>query len=139
METKVYTFYEQTIIDNIDFKGYGIDNEGYLYDKIKTLYNIFKKEYGFMIERVGEVNAFKEWLQGLPSVLTVPFMNSEILSIAKDNGFFTITRSTIYPDNTKTEEQVYAEGRALENMEDRFLNHYWTNLALAFFNLKDNL
>ena len=123
METKVFTFYEQTIIDNIDFEGYAITNEGYLYDKIKTLYNIFKQEYGFMIDRVGEVNAFKEWLQGLPSVLTVPFMNYEILENAKKAGLL-------------TKDDV--EWR-MEKQENRFLELYWTKLALAFFELKNNL
>ena len=123
METSVYTFYEKTIIDNIDFDGYGISNDGYLYDKIKTLYNIFKKEYGFMIGRVGEVNAFKEWLQGLPSVLTVPFYNHEILNNAREAGLL-----------TAGDEDWFKE-----DQEDKFLDRYWTRLANAFFTLKDNL
>jgi hypothetical protein len=139
MKEVVYTFYEQIIIDNIDLEPYDISNDGYLYDKIKTTYNIFKKEYGFMIPRVGEVNAFKEWLMGLPSVLTVPFLNSEILSLSKENGLLNVRLITNHLDGTTTDEEVYAEGRMLENIEDRVLNRYWTNLALAFFNLKDNL
>ena len=133
------SFYENTIVDNIDLESYGLSNDVYLYDKIKTTYNIFKQEHGFMIERVGEVNAFKEWLMGLPSVLSVPFMNSEILSLAKDNGFLNVQCITNHVDGSATTEYVYAEGRMLERIEDRFLNNYWTNLALAFFNLKDNL
>jgi hypothetical protein len=123
MEASVYTFYEQTIIDNINFEGYGIDNDGYLYDKIKTLYNIFKQEYGFMIERVGEVNAFKEWLQGLPSVLTVPFYNYDIINNAREVGLLRATSDDWFK----------------EKEEDSFLDRYWDRLALAFFNLKDNL
>jgi hypothetical protein len=123
MEASVYTFYEQTIIDNINFEGYGIDNDGYLYDKIKTLYNIFKQEYGFMIERVGEVNAFKEWLQGLPSVLTVPFYNYDIINNAREVGLLRATSDDWFK----------------EKEEDSFLDRYWYRLALAFFNLKDNL
>lgn len=133
------TFYENTIVDNIDLESYGLSNDVYLYDKIKTTYNIFKQEHGFMIERVGEVNAFKEWLMGLPGVLSVPFINSEILSLAKDNGFLNVQRTTSHTDGSATTEYVYAEGRMLERIEDRFLNNYWTNLALAFFSLKDNL
>lgn len=133
------TFYENIIVDNIDLESYGLSNDVYLYDKIKTTYNIFKQEHGFMIERVGEVNAFKEWLMGLPSVLSVPFMNSEILSLAKNNGFLNVQCTTNHADGSTTTEYVYAEGRMLERIEDRFLNNYWTNLALAFFNLKDNL
>jgi hypothetical protein len=111
------TFYEQTIIDNIDFDGYGFSNDMYLYDKIKTTYNIFKKEYGFMIERVGEYNAFKEWIQGLPSVLTVPFMNYDIIENARKAG--------IVINN--------------EVNQDRYINTYWSRLSQAFFTLKNNL
>ena len=116
-------FFENTIIDNIDLESYGLSNDVYLYDKIKTTYNIFKKEYGFMIDRVGEVNAFKEWLQGLPSVLTVPFYNYEIL------------------ENARKESLLQSESNDWfkEREEEKFLDNYWTRLSLAFFNLKDNL
>lgn len=124
MEANVYkTFFEKTIIDNINFEGYGFSNDMYLYDKIKTLYNIFKQEYGFMIERVGEVNAFKEWLQGLPSVLTVPFYNYDIINNATEAGLLTATSDDWFK----------------EKQEDSFLDRYWIRLSEAFFNLKDNL
>jgi hypothetical protein len=108
------TFYEKTIIDNIDFDGYGFSNDMYLYDKIKTTYNIFKKEYGFMIERVGEMKAFSEWLSGLPSVLTVPFYYNEMIQNAKDFG-------VVIKD------------------EDEFCATYFDRLSNAFFTLKNNL
>lgn len=117
------TFYENTIVDNIDLESYGLSNDIYLYDKIKTTYNIFKKEHGFMIERVGEVNAFKEWLQGLPSVLTVPFYNHDILENARKEYLL------------KSEEKDWFKDKE----EQKFLDNYWTRLSLAFFNLKDNL
>lgn len=133
------TFFENTIIDNIDLESYGLSNDVYLYDKIKTTYNIFKNEYGFMIERVGEVNAFKEWLMGLPSVLSVPYLNSDILQMAKENKFLNVRAITKHSDGTITDETVQADGRMLERMEDRFLDKYWINLAIAFFDLKHNL
>jgi hypothetical protein len=118
MKTSFYTFFEQTILDNIDFEGYGIKNDGYLYDKIKTLYNIFKREYIHENNKhLNEVYLFASWLQGLPSVLTVPFNNSEILENALLNGF-----------DVSTEDKEYL-----------FLNEYWNNLAKAFFTLKENL
>jgi hypothetical protein len=124
MEANNYkTFFENTIIDNINFEGYGFSNDMYLYDKIKTLYNIFKQEYGFMIERVGEVNAFKEWLQGLPSVLTVPFYNYDIINNAREKGLLTATSDDWFKGKD----------------EDSFLDRYWIRLSEAFFNLKDNL
>ena len=112
------TFFENTIIDNIDFDGYGLSNEMYLYDKIKTLYNIFKGEYVHQNNKhINEVILFKEWLQGLPSVLTVPFYNYEILENAKKSGY-----------KFKNEDD-----------EDDFCDSYWLNLSKAFFTLLDNL
>lgn len=117
---KTYTFYEQTIIDNIDFDGY--DSEKFkdypLYNKIQEVYSIFKKEYihdnnKFMNEQI----LFKEWLQGLPSVLTVPFYNYDIITNAKESGFAFET----------------------EYQQTRFIDAYWSRLANAFFTLKENL
>lgn len=113
------TYFEQTIIENIDLSGYGIDNEGYLYDKVKTTYNIFKREYGYNIERMGEKKAFCEWLQGLPSALTVPFYNYDILNRA-------------YLHNE-------IQANATEEQEDKFLDTYFMNLSSAFFTLYNNL
>ncbi len=140
------TFYKQTIIDNINFEGYednldilgvsmkeGFDHE--LYVNIHNVYHIFKNEYGFMCTTIGEYNAFKEWLQGLPSVLTVPFYNYDILENAKNAGFFMVTLI----DNDGNREQVMAEGRTLLRKQDKFLDTYWAELSLAFFNIKDEL
>jgi hypothetical protein len=142
------TFYEQTIIDNIDFSGYedGLDmmgvgsviNEEFdqeLYVNIHNVYHIFKVEYGWRVLQVGEYNAFKEWLQGLPNVLTVPFYNYDILENAKKAGFFMITLI----GNDGESEQVMAEGRALLRKQEKFLDTYWSELSFAFFTLKENL
>ena len=120
------TFYENIIINSIDLEAYDLNNEVYLYDKIKTTYNIFKSEYLYEnnLRRYGtEQNCFKNWLQGLPSVLTVPFYNYEILKLGRENF---VSLSTGSP-------------KTIERQEDRFLNNYWDNLAAAFFTLKDNL
>lgn len=124
METSTFTFYEQTILDNIDFESYGFDNDVSRYDKIKTLYNIFKREYVHgNNQHQGEIFLFSEWLRGLPSTLTVPFYNGEILEnalqFAKDNGDKAL--------------------RAKLKDEDKFLNDYWGNLSKAFPTLKENL
>lgn len=115
MKSSLYTHYEQTIIDNIDFDAYGINNDGYLYDKIKTLYNIFKREYVHANnQHLSEQKLFAEWLQGLPSVLSVPFYYNEIIENAEKAGI-----------KIKNEEQ--------------FCANYWSNLSNAFFTLKENL
>jgi hypothetical protein len=115
----MYTFFEKTILENIDLESYGLNNDVYLYDKVKTLYNIFKSEYGWNIERMGERRAFCEWLQGLPSALTVPFYNYEIINLAYLNGLI--------------------KANATEEEEDNFLNSYFMNLSTAFFTLYNNL
>lgn len=112
-----YTFFEKTIIVNIELSDYGINDDAELFDKINKLYEVFKSEYGFMIERVGKYNAFKEWLQGLPSVLTIPFYNYDI-----------ITNYAAY------------KGKTFEEIERTdILKYYYSRLAQAFFTLKDNL
>lgn len=111
------TFFENTIINNIDFQGYDNIKQNTLFDKINSVYGIFISEYGFLLQRKSEIKVFTEWLQGLPSVLTVPFYNYEILENAKNNNF-----------NLNTEKK-----------ENDFLNTYWVNLSIAFFELKNNL
>jgi hypothetical protein len=113
------TFFEKIIINNIDLSGYDLNNDMYLYDKVVTTYNIFKIEYGYNIERMGERRAFCEWLQGLPSSLTVPFYNSDILNRAYIHGLL--------------------DANSSEQQEDEFLNKYFMNLSDAFFTLKNNL
>ena len=55
-------------------------------EKIKFLFSCFNIEYGFMIGRVGEKRALKEWLMGLPSVINTHFMNFDILNMAVELG-----------------------------------------------------
>lgn len=124
----MYTFYEKTIIDSIDFTGYEDDADIFgdypLYTDIQNIYYIFKKEYVHKNNQfINEEILFKEWLQGLPSVLTVPFYNHDILENAKKEYLL------------KSESNDWFK----EREEEKFLDNYWTRLSLAFFNLKDNL
>jgi hypothetical protein len=120
------TFYEQTIIDNIDFSGYedsldilgvsmeeGFDHE--LYVNIHNLFHIFMGEYGWRVTQLGNAKkAFSEWLSGLPSALTVPFYYQRMIQNAKDFGM------------------------TIDNKEE-FCETYFDRLADAFFTLKENL
>jgi hypothetical protein len=107
-------FFENTIIESINFDGYKIaeyktQNTKH---KIQEVHKIFKKEFIHLYNcHELELNLFTEWLQGLPSVLTVPFMNYDILNNAKEAGFI-----------LDSEEQ-----------EDVFLSKYWKRLSEAFF------
>jgi hypothetical protein len=118
MKTSVFTHYEQIILDNIDFEGYNLSNDVSRYDKVKTLYNIFKREYVHENNKhLKEVVLFAKWLQGLPTVLSVPFYNFEILESGLLAG---------YDLSDETKEEI-------------FLANYWLNLSNAFFTLKENL
>lgn len=55
------------------------DNIQSLIDGLKTA---FYAEYGYMVERVGEQKALAEWLQGLPSAVSLPFYNHDIVKLA---------------------------------------------------------
>lgn len=116
---KYKTFYEQTILDNIDFEGYDVLEEQMTdYEKIRKVYLTFESEYVHHNNRhLDRKTLFAEWLQGLPSVLTVPFYNYDILKNARGYGI-----------EIKTEAD-----------EDKFLDEYWGKLANAFFTLKENL
>lgn len=108
------THYERTILESIDLEAYDIDTENMSeFEQIKEVHKIFLKEKGYEIKRIGEKQAFADWLQGLPTVLTVPFYNKEILDNALLAGF----------------------NLMFEESEENYLCMYWTNLASAFFNL----
>lgn len=119
METQTTTFFEQTILDSISLEDYDIDTDSMSQKEILgKVYNIFLSEYvHHNNERQDHKKLFKEWLQGLPTILTVPFYNHDILLNARENGI-----------ELREEWQ-----------EDNFLNMYWLNLAKAFFDLKENL
>lgn len=119
MGTQTTTFFEQTILDSISLEDYSIDTDNMsqkeLVDKV---YSIFLAEYvHHNNERKDRKKLFKSWLQGLPTTLTVPFYNHDILINARENGI-----------ELREEWQ-----------EENFLNMYWLNLAKAFFDLKGNL
>lgn len=115
MKTTTYTYFEQTIIDNIDLKTYDLTNDANLYDKIKAVYYIFRGEYVHKNnQHLGDEKLLSSWLQGLPSTLTVPFYYNEIIDNASNAGI-----------EIKDEEQ--------------FCLDYWDNLSKAFFTLKENL
>jgi len=122
METikNVFTFYESTILDSIDLSAYGID-AATNFDKVQAVYKIFLSEYGHEIarQRGNKVAAFREWLGGLPSVLTVPFYYSDQINRAYIHGI------------------IAAD--ATEEQENNFCQSFFQNCAEAFFTLYDNL
>lgn len=118
MKNSNFTFYENTILENINFEGYNFDKNMSQFVKIRTVYNCFKSEYLHKNNRhLGEDFLFSEWLRGLPTVLTVPFYNHEIIENGKKAGYSLFS----------------------EPSQSDFLENYWQLLAVAFFRLKNNL
>lgn len=74
---------KQYILDAISSEGYDVDVEMSIEkDKLAFLYNTFKSEYGWAIQRYGEYKAFQEWIMGLPSSFDIAFTNYDILQLA---------------------------------------------------------
>jgi hypothetical protein len=73
------------IIANIIADGYQQDPET-IAEKISFLNDTFLSEYGFNIARYGKQGAIKEWLQGLPSAVALPYMNCDVITLAVETG-----------------------------------------------------
>lgn len=69
------------IIDAID-PNYVKAEENNIIELINGLKTSFYAEYGFMVDKVGEQKALAEWLQGLPSAVSIDFYNHHILELA---------------------------------------------------------
>ena len=117
--SKYKTFYENIIMNYIDLESYDVHDEFMNdYEKVRKVFIIFREEYVHHYNRYQDMKKlFASWLQGLPTVLTVPFMYHDILKNAKEYGY----------------------EFSSEKSEDEFLQGYWDKLAHAFFTLKDNL
>ena len=117
--TSIYfTHFEKLILNSIDISGYDNIDENCILGILNKVYSIFQSEYVYKNNRhLGDQKLFSEWLQGLPSVLTPPFYNYDILQGA-----------ILVGHDVSTEEK-----------EDIYLQNYWDNLATAFFRLKENM
>lgn len=112
------TMYENIILGSIDFDCYDVDEPNTDKEKIHLVYKLFKEEYVHEYNKhKSDAYNFAEWLRGLPSLMTVPFYNHEILEIAKD----------------------YGHTFANEREEEVFLESYWSRLSTSFISLKENL
>jgi len=66
------------LISNMDVAGYDLPAAKNEQELIAQVYNIFKSEYGYMVQRLGELEAIKEWLMGLPSSVSIVFSYYDI-------------------------------------------------------------
>jgi hypothetical protein len=99
------------------------------YDVVDTwtnFFNIFKKEYGFRIPQIGEVNTMIEYLQGLPSTLNIIYTYYDISELC----FNRFNRHGIKYTSGKGEEKIKASDRSYNNF-------YWYALAVNIFKLQE--
>lgn len=79
---------QRYIVKNINSEDYGVETKT-TKDKLEFLFNTFKAEYGWSIQRVGVERSFTDWLRGLPSVIDIEWRNWEILEKGKKLGLLT--------------------------------------------------
>lgn len=99
--TTINQICKQIVTDAID--------QDYLF-KYGSLSTIYQGEYGY---NGVSPRACRDYLQGLPSVCTVPFWNDEILELLAKAG---ITRKS-------------------EAAKEKLINDYWLACGNAFYNL----
>ncbi len=107
--------YEKEVIDSINGESYGktfkSDKE-----KLQFLKDTFRSEFwdnNPSAQRMGEQNAFKEWISGLPSTFNIPFTYHDIIKLAKKNKSLPINST--------------------EKQEDRVIENYWNFMANKTF------
>jgi len=72
---------------------------------VKYLFEVFYDEFGWNVQRQGEMNALKEWLQGVPSVIHLPMWYNEQIELAKKFG--SIPQNATEKDEQKIIDNFY--------------------------------
>ena len=99
------------ICDYDNFKDHALQPE----NDVQKLFLIFKYEMSSRVTQIGFLNAFTEWLQGLPGCIDIPFSNYDILQLALKMG-------SLKDLNNDKEEQ-------------KILDNYWNFSANYFMKL----
>ena len=81
----VSTQFKHELLETIDGDGY----DKYPFNersKREFLRDTFESEFGWRVDQVGRANAIQEWAQGLPSAVSFPFMNHDIMQLGIKYG-----------------------------------------------------
>lgn len=112
---------QEYILNTIDSEAYDVTTNT-TEEKLQFLFDTFKNEQGYNIDRVGFQQALVDWFQGLPSVFPLEFMNYKILELAKEWG-------TLEENPSEAKENKYIEGywRLLASNTIQLWNKYEIN------------
>lgn len=86
-----------------------IDHD-YVAEYDNNLGNVYRDEYGY---NGASPRACRDYLQGLPSVCTIPFYNGEILELLAKHGIV----------------------RKSEAAKEKLIDNYWLACGNAFYNM----
>lgn len=106
------------ILDSIDSEGYDIKTETPT-EKLQFLFDCFEVEFNYKNNQLRYPNLqdrFANWLQGLPSVINLPYQEYEILQLSK----------ILFEVYTLTEKQ-----------KETIINNYWSFMAFQIIKLKN--
>jgi hypothetical protein len=75
--------YQKWLLDQISFDGYNIEEPKTDAEKLSTAMSICRQEVGHMERRVGTQAMIEYWLSSLCSVISLPYLYSDIIETAK--------------------------------------------------------
>ncbi len=104
------------ILDSIDGTEYDIKTET---EKLEFLFDCFEVEFNYKNNKLRYPNLqdrFANWLQGLPSVISIPHQYNKILELSKN---------LLEVDNLG------------EELENKIIDNYWSFMAFHIIKLKN--
>lgn len=104
------------ILDSIDGEGYDIKTET---EKLEFLFDCFEVEFNYKNNKLRYPNLqdrFANWLQGLPSAISIPHQYNKILELSKN---------LLEVDNLG------------EELENKIIDNYWSFMAYHIIKLKN--
>lgn len=106
------------ILDSIDSEGYEIKTETPT-EKLEFLFDCFEVEFNYKNNQLrypNFQNRFANWLQGLPSVINLPYQEYEILELSKN---------------------LLEVDTLSEKLENQIIKNYWSFMAYHIIKLKN--
>lgn len=104
------------ILDSIDGEGYDIKTET---EKLQFLFDCFEVEFNYKNNKLrypNFQNRFANWLQGLPSSISIPHQYNKILELSKN---------------------LLEVDTLSEKLEDQIIKNYWSFMAYHIIKLKN--